>query len=270
MKISDHNPTMLTIRTADNIKHAKRHEDISSMSETPARPDFRRLATDKDLAKKLSDAMDDAVTPILQKHHNQSSPQLLYNEMSIAMDQVCDTIIPKEQRRKIVNTWFDENKKVLKRLSHRVKGRIKIANPTESEELLTRMAVRRLQRAMRKAKTKFWVKVSDEINLAFTKNDHRGFYNLVKQTHAPSSKALHAGYVGASGAVFKPGTDELTTTPEEARQVWHSHFTSVLAVPVVLTPFKPIKFDGKRTREADTRLSVEQLIPQIREFKLLR
>jgi hypothetical protein len=115
MKISDHNPTMFTIRTSDNIKHAKRHEDVSNISETPARPDFRRLATDKDLAKKLSDAMDEAVTPILQKHKNQSSPQLLYNEMSIAMDQVCDTIIPKEQRRKIVNTWFDENKKVLKR-----------------------------------------------------------------------------------------------------------------------------------------------------------
>ena len=123
---------------------------------------------------------------------------------------------------------------------------------------------------MRKAKTNFWIKVSDDINLAFTKNDHRGFYNLVKQTYSPSAKALHAGYVGASGAVFKPGTDELTTTPEEARQVWHSHFTSVLAVPVVLTPFKPMKFDGKHTREENRLLSVEQLIPQIREFKLLR
>jgi hypothetical protein len=98
LKISDHHPTMTRLKLTGNIRpYRSQHSDNGGFTEETARPDFKLLKSDKDLARRFSEAIDEAIEPIMIRYQDQTSPQLMYNELSIAMDSVCDTMHPPQR-----------------------------------------------------------------------------------------------------------------------------------------------------------------------------
>ena len=66
--------------------------------------------------------------------------------------------------------------------------------------------------------------------------------------------------------MFRPNSDDLTTSPEETREVWLGHFNGVLSVPVVLTDFRSLEFDGYHTKVKGRSKSAEYIIANMGEY----